>query len=388
MDSVGRLLEIRSRSPHFVIGLISGTSADGVAAALAELDDSGTRLALRTLGHCVEPYPRELAERVLAAAAADAAELADLHARIGEHFALAARAVARAAGRELAQVDLIGSHGQTVYHRPPAAGAIGVTLQLGSAAVLAERTGLPVVSDFRARDMALGGQGAPLVPLLDQRLFARPGEARAILNVGGIANVTAVTERAEDLVAFDTGPGNALMDALVSLGTGGAAPFDENGGRAARGTIDDGLLRDLLAHPFLAAPPPKSADRDTFGRPLARRLLAEHAHLALEDLLATAVAWTAASIAGSIRALPPPFRAIDRVIASGGGTKNAALMRELARRLAPIPLETTDDHGVAGDAKEALAFAVLARETLLGRPGNVPRATGARAAAVLGSLTP
>ncbi len=367
---------------------MSGTSADGVDAAVVRLDDTSGRLEAELLFHDTRPYPRAVRERVLAAASATAPAIAELDFLLGGLFAEAALHAVQGAGLARAEVDLIGSHGQTICHAPPRRDAPGSTMQIGQAAVIAERTGLPVVSDFRVRDMALGGQGAPLVPLADHLLLGRAGETRVLLNIGGIANLTASNGRREDLIAFDTGPGNALLDALVRLASHGAEAFDRDGARAARGHVDERLLAELLSHPFFAQAPPRSADRDTFGAPFARRLLAEHASLPLEDVLATAAAFTAESIARAIRGLPAPFTRIDRVIASGGGVRNAALMAALRSRLAGVPLEESGAYGLPPDAKEAVAFAVLARETLLGRPGNVPAVTGAARPAILGTITP
>lgn len=258
-------------------------------------------------------------------------------------------------------------------------------MQIGDAAILAERTGRPIVSDFRARDLAAGGEGAPLVPRVDRLLLAVPGENRVALNIGGIANLTALEGVDTTPVAFDTGPGNALADALVRLESEGLESFDADGSGAARGVVDEELLAGLLAHPFFTQTAPKSADRDQFGEPMARRLLASGR--SLEDLLATAVALTAASIQRAVAELPARFHPLARIIVSGGGSRNPTLMAELSRRLAPVPVELSDTHGLPADAKEAIAFAVLARETLLGRPGNEPTATGAGRACVLGSIT-
>ena len=386
VDLIGRLGRLSQRPAHTVIGLMSGTSADGVDAALVRLEETSGRLKARIESFLTRPYPPELRRRVLEAAGADPVALARLDVQLGELFAEAVRAVSEAAGLDGGAIDLIGSHGQTVCHLPDDPDGRGCTLQVGSAAVLAERTGLPVVSDFRSRDMAAGGQGAPLVPLVDHLLFGTTAENRVLLNLGGLANITALNGNQEDLIAFDTGPANALMDALVRLATGGRELCDRDGRRAARGTADEAQLDRLLAHPFFERPPPRSADRELFGMPLARELAV--GPLSLDDLLATAAALTARSVAGAILGLPAPFRSIDRVIASGGGVKNPVLMRLLSQALGDIPLETSDDHGIPAEAKEALAFAVLARETILGRPGNLPSATGASKRVVLGSITP
>lgn len=333
-------------------------------------------------------YPPELRSQVLGGASADALTIARLDRDLGERFAEAAIEVARRGGVRIADVDYVGSHGQTICHIPPQPGMHGVTLQLGRSAIIAERTGVPVVSDFRARDMALGGQGAPLVPRVDHLLFARPGLSRVLVNIGGIANLTAVSESLEQLVAFDIGPGNALLDALVRIATQGAEMFDEGARRALRGSVHRDLLDRLLGHPFLAGPPPKSVDRDVFGEPLARQILRQHPTVALEDLLATAAVFTATAIAIAVRGLPPPHREVERVIVSGGGVHNVLIMGELSNQLAPMLVDTSDQHGVPVDGKEAIAFAVLAHETMCGRPSNVPGVTGASRAAVLGSITP
>ena len=387
-DLIGRLGLLHRRRDHVVVGLMSGTSADGVDAVLVQLSGPAGQLQHHIDAFLTFPYPSELRHRVLDGAQSDARDLARLDVWLGELFAQAAQAVIEQSGCESRSVDLIGSHGQTVCHLPDEADGTRCTLQLGSAAVLAARTGLPVVSDFRARDMALGGEGAPLVPLVDHLLFGTRAETRILLNLGGIANITALNGIESDVIAFDVGPANALMDALIRLGTDGRELHDRNGERAARGSSDATLLTDLLAHPFFSRPPPRSADRDLFGGPLAHRLMAEHRRLSLNDLLATAAALTARSIARAIAELPVPFRKTDRVIASGGGVRNPTLMRLLADALAGTSLESSDVHGVPAEAKEALAFAVLARETILGRPGNLPSATGASSRTVLGSITP
>jgi len=280
-----------------------------------------------------------------------------------------------------------------VRHLPRAReGGQALTLQIGSAAILAERTGLTVVSDFRSRDTAAGGEGAPLVPLADWWLFRSPEESRALLNLGGMANVTHLPRGAglDRVLAFDTGPGNAVIDALAALASGGAERRDPGGARAARGRAHEALLAELLADPFFAQPPPRSTGRERFGDGYAERLqeLGEGLGLSLEDTLATAVELTAASIEQAIREHLEPRGKVDAVYASGGGVRNVSLMLALRRRLDGIRLERLDELGVSAGIKEALAFAFLAHLTLCGEAGNVPGATGARRPVVLGSITP
>jgi anhydro-N-acetylmuramic acid kinase len=289
------------------------------------------------------------------------------------------------ARRQGVEVDLIGSHGQTARHHPRAADAGGraATLQLAEPAVIAERTGVPVVADFRPRDVAAGGEGAPLVPLVDWLLFRRVGATRACLNLGGIANVTVVTERADSVRAFDLGPANMPMDAVVQAWTGGAETFDRDGARAAAGRVDPGLVAELMRHPYLGLPPPKSTGREAFGDVFVAPLLRHYAGREA-DLLASLTRFVAESVAAGIRQwVPEP---IEEVLVSGGGARNRTLMAELGAALAPVPVRSLAAVGVDPDAKEAVAFAILANETLFGRPGNLPGATGAAGPRVLGKL--
>jgi anhydro-N-acetylmuramic acid kinase len=297
-----------------------------------------------------------------------------LNFRLGEIYA---RAVLRAC-RSYGPVRLIGCHGQTVYHEGGSS-----TMQIGEAAVIAERTGVPVVSDFRTRDIAAGGQGAPLVPYLDYLLFRHPRRRRVALNIGGIANITVIPAAAarEEVVAFDTGPGNMVIDALASEYTGGRRNFDRGGRIAARGTVDRALLHRLLADPYYRKAPPKSAGREQYGAEFVAGL--KQTELPLPDLIATATVLTAATIATAAMPFGP-----TELIVSGGGAKNPQLLAYLAAFLPDVAIATSADYGVAIDAKEAIAFAVLAYETWRRRPSNLPSATGARHAVLLGKITP
>jgi anhydro-N-acetylmuramic acid kinase len=377
-----------------VVGLMSGTSLDGVDAALVDVEGSGPDdLRIRVVHSLTVPYSDERRRMSHAAIVAGTAEaLCDLHAELGEWFAEAALAVCAAAGVEIATVDAIGSHGQTVWHRPPAEGRRGATLQLGDAATIAERTGRPVVSDFRTRDVAAGGQGAPLVPWTDQLLFAVPDRTRALQNLGGIGNVTRVPRRGsrEPVWAFDTGPANSLIDAAVEIATGGRHRYDRDGRLAARGRVDAALLADLLRHPYFAAEPPKSTGREEFGRPFVERLVEAvqpEGDQEWMDLVATLTELTARTVADAYHRWVIP-RGVDEVVLTGGGASNAVLAGRIRALLNPLPVLDGGALDVDPDAKEAVAFAMLAWAHLRGIPANLPSATGAAGPRVLGSLTP
>jgi len=353
------------------VGLMSGTSADGVTAVLARFD--GTRV--ETLRQRTTPYPPALKRLVLDAASLRTPELSRLNVALGEAFAAAAR---RVIGRE--RPEVVGSHGQTVWHGPNAAPPN--TLQLGEPSVIAERLGLPVVADFRPRDMAAGGQGAPLVPAFDEFLFAS-GPLRALQNVGGIGNVSLVG-RGRLWTAFDTGPGNGLMDLAVRLATRGRRHFDEGGKLARQGTPDERLVERMLRHPYFKKKAPKSLDKDDFGRAFLER----HVELRrLPDALATLNLFTARSIALAYAGFPQREK-LSEVVVSGGGALNPVLMENLQRQLAPVPVVASDVHGIPVMAKEALCFAWLALRAWRGEPNNNPLATGARGPRVLGKIVP
>lgn len=383
-DPLLRLLHLRTLPSRLVVGLLSGTSADGTDAALCQIFGSGEETRIEVRSFSTTPFPRPLRERIFALSDANAMELCDVDVLLGEAFAAAACEVVAAAGIALDDVHLVGSHGQTAVHHPRSAGKLGATLQIGEAAVIAERTGLPVISDFRVRDVAAGGEGAPLVPLVDYLLCRKPGVRRALQNIGGIANVTLVGDTLDSVVAFDNGPGNMALDAVVRAASGGGEAFDMDGARAARGQIDGALLSELHQHPYLAHALPKSTGRELFGKDFAFPLLARYERRP-DDLLATLTRFTAEVIARSYRELLPAPPA--EIYVSGGGALNTTLMGHLAQLLAPRPVATSAALGIDPKAKEAIAFAVLANETLFGRPGNIPAATGARGPRVLGNVT-
>lgn len=377
-----------------LVGLMSGTSLDGVDAALVEVDGSGTEdVSVRLLGALTLPYGDERRAAIHDGIVAGTAEsLCGLHAEVGEWMAEAVARVCADAGVDVASVDAVGSHGQTVWHRPPAGGRRGATLQVGDPATIAERTGRPVVSDFRSRDVAAGGHGAPLVPWVDALLFALPDRARALQNLGGIGNVTRVPPKGsgEPVWAFDTGPANAPVDAAVEIATGGRHRFDVDGRLAARGRVDEALLAELLRHPYFAAEPPKSTGREAFGRPFVERLVEAVGPEGDEDwmdLVATLTELAARSVADAYRRWVLP-RGIDEVVLSGGGARNPVLAGRIRELLAPLPVVDGGTLGIDPDFKEAVAFAVLAWAHLRGIPANLPSATGAAGPRVLGSLTP
>ena len=377
-----------------IVGLMSGTSLDGVDAALVEVTGEGIGDVRTHVVHALTlPYDDARRAAIHDGIRAGTAEaLCGLHAELGEWLAEAVVRVCQAANVELSSVDAVGSHGQTVWHRPPAGGRRGATLQLGDAATIAERTGIAVVSDFRTRDIAAGGHGAPLVPWVDQLLFALPDRSRALQNIGGIGNVTRVPPRDSDepVFAFDTGPGNALIDAAVEIATGGKLNFDRDGRLAARGVVDESLLADLLRHPYFAAEPPKSTGREEFGRPFVAKLvelLEPEGDQDWMDLVATLTELTARTIADAYQRWLIP-RGLDEVVLTGGGAKNPTLVARIAALLDPLPLVDGASLGVDPEAKEAVAFAVLAWAHLRGIPANLPSATGAAGPRVLGSFTP
>ena len=376
---------------------MSGTSADGVDVALVRLEGCPPALTWEVLGFTHVPYPEALRAEVFAAfrpETSDVSRLCELNVELGRVFGEAALQGIARVGLTPEQVDLVGSHGQTVWHRPPSVNGTGATLQLGEAALIAEITGLPVVSNFRARDVAAGGHGAPLVAWVDVLLLTDDQRVRTAQNIGGIANVTYLPPRlvrGQDMgeaFAFDTGPGNMLIDDAASRATHGRLAFDRDGAIAARGRIDQALLDELLEHPYYSQHPPKTTGRETFGaqygEQIWRRAIARG--LKPEDVVATLTALTARTISRAYRQFLPRFP--EEVIVSGGGARNPALMQMLRDELSPASVLVSDDVGLSATAKEAVAFAVLAYETWHGRVGNLPAATGARHRVVLGQITP
>ena len=410
-------------NPRFVLGLMAGTSADGIDAACVRVIGRGANMRASLVLHRHFAFPRGLRRRLLAAmapAATTTEEIAALHADLGEVFAAAAgETIARL--RRASRPSLIGLAGQTVCHLPGRRPYRTVTLQLGDPARVAERTGLPTVAEFRQADVAAGGQGAPLVPWTDWVLFRHPTLARGVQNIGGIGNLTWIPPgaTADDVVAFDTGPGNMVMDGLVSVITGGRQSMDRDGRLARRGRVLPEVLAAWLKHPFLRQPLPRTTGRETFGRPFIEQELPRlrAASDIPADWVATAAAFTARTIADALRAMcrgltafspsftrqargssvrgrkkgrggsksDPPAPVAELIIA-GGGARNGALMALLSRELPRVAVRAIDVFGIPVDAKEAFSFALLAAACVDRVPANLPQATGARRPAVLGSL--
>lgn len=380
----------------FYVGLMSGTSADGIDAVVAEISAGGSGLRANLCAHVHQDFTPAFRRRVLAACLhGSVAEICGLNFLLGEHFAAAAQAVIKRAKLKPVQITAIGSHGQTVHHLPNA--KTPSTLQIGEPSVIAERTGITTIADFRVRDMAAGGQGAPLVPFADWVLFTHKIRPRIIQNIGGIGNLTFLPPRARlvDVIAFDTGPGNMIMDATVTALSDGKMTFDRDGQWAARGKISERLLAHCLAHPFLKRRPPKTTGREEFGEMFLERMLARARQLRLPaaDIVATATDFTAASIADAYRRfILPKLSAKElpglQIVIGGGGVRNVTLLRRLQDRIGFGTVCSHEDFGIDSSAKEPLAFALLAHATMRGEAGNVPSVTGARRPAVLGKIIP
>ncbi len=397
-----RFNSLKNKSSNLVIGLMSGTSADAIDAALCEISGEGRGgLKIKLIAKHSEDYPDFVRERILQACetkGGTSSNLCELNFLLGEAFAFTANALLDEAGVKKEDVDLIGSHGQTLSHIPPRSDAhsfqLGATLQLGEPAVIAERTGITVVSNFRTRDMAAGGQGAPLVPLVDYLLFSHDASNRVALNIGGISNVTYLPAhgRAEDTLAYDSGPGNMIVDAMMHYLTQGEQSYDRDGAMAASGHVHAALLEAMMEHEYFKRPPPKSTGREDFGVDFAIQMYewgTRHGQMIMpRDIVATATRFTGLTIAESLKKFVLPKGTIDELIVSGGGALNPVLMKQLESELGQVKITNSDQYGLPIKAKESIAFAILARETALGRPGNMPSVTGAAGPRILGQITP
>ena len=374
------------------LGLMSGTSMDGVDCAVIDVRPGRSTLRITLLAHRTDPYPPAIREQLLSLVRTGTVEaVCRLHVAVGEVFARVAGRTIRQAKLSAKDITVIGSHGQTVWHSParmpmPGIGSVRSSLQIGDPSVIAERTGILTVADFRARDLAAGGEGAPLTPYVHYHVFRSRNTSRLIVNLGGIANVTWLPRGGglEDVVAFDVGPCNLLLDGLLAQATDGQRSIDRNGALASRGRPQDVLVNELLRHPFFTRRPPKSTGREEFGEGYIRRVrqVATRHRLSLEDTLAS----SCVAIARTIRR--SGSWAVDEVIAGGGGVRNRGLLRALKQEFASGHVMSMEQTGVKSQALEAMAFAVLAHETIRGEPANLPRVTGAASPVVLGTVTP
>ncbi|MEQ8762494.1 MAG: anhydro-N-acetylmuramic acid kinase [Planctomycetota bacterium] len=380
------LASLAGRSELLVAGLMSGTSGDGIDIALVRIrpDECGPWQAdLETFES--RPYEPALRERLLDPLRLSSREIAELGVSWAERAATGIQEALAEAGLEPGELDLIGSHGHTLWHQPPGVAAVAASFQIGEADVLAERLGVPVVSDFRPRDLAAGGQGAPLVPMAEWLLRRPETGARLFLNLGGMANVSVISTRQEDVLAFDTGPGVAWIDAAARLASDGREPFDRDGQRAARGRVQEHVLASWLEDPYFQTPPPKSTGRERFGE-AAFEDIAEAWTGRADDLVRTLTELTARSIALSIERFVPRSPEPRELWISGGGAHHPVLVDSIRDQVA-LPVSVIDDPLLTVDSKEAVAFAILAVRTLRGEPGNVPSATGARRPVVLGKIS-
>ena len=363
---------------------------DGIDAALVRVCGSGEDTEVRIEEFICREYSDAARNLLLSPGSLNVEMVSDLNFLLGQEFSAAVFDLLGKAALKTTDVDLVGTHGQTVFHNPPSLGGnISSTLQLGEADVICETTGITTVGDFRTRDVAAGGEGAPLIPYVDHLLFSKTGKNVIAQNIGGISNCTLVTGKLEELLAFDTGPGNSLIDSVARLASGGEKSFDEDGAIAEEGSVKKDLLRKLMKNPYFDIEPPKSTGRELFGEEMVARLFSatERNSLFLPDLLRTLVEFTVCSIVSAYERFVYPRADIEEVILSGGGARNPVMVSRLREKLAPVRLCLSDDYGIPLDAKEAVGFAVLANETVCGNRANVPGVTGARDSTVLGKIS-
>lgn len=386
---------VLSKSERTVIGLMSGTSGDGITAAVTKIAGNYATTELSVVSYETYLYDKDFRQRIFDIFDPETSSvnaICEMNFEIGQKLAEAALNVAKKAGVSMSEVDLIGSHGQTIYHipRPPEKGNVRSTLQIGEPAVIAQQTGVLTIADFRKMDVAAGGEGAPLVPYVDYILFSKRGKGMTLQNIGGIGNVTYIPPGAkeDDVIAFDTGPGNMVVDMLVQLYTESRLGYDSEGSMALRGKVNDRMLDELMNMPFFRMRPPKSTGRELFGKDFvfSFKRKADDLHLNPEDAIATATALTVESIAKSYEDYVIPHGKVEEVYVAGGGMKNKTMMSWLGKRLGGLPIRSFDELGVQSEAREAAYFAVLANEFIHGNYSNLPNATGAKARTILGSM--
>ncbi|MBG9797839.1 anhydro-N-acetylmuramic acid kinase AnmK [Brevibacillus laterosporus] len=376
----------------YVIGLMSGTSLDGIDVALVDIHGKGYDSQVKLLDFMTLPFAQSVREEIVDSLSLDRSNvqlICSLNFKLGELFADAVEAICRRNQLDFTSVSVIGSHGQTIYHQPQSNGQyVASTLQIGEPAIIAYRTNTTVISNFRTMDMAAGGQGAPLVPYTELIMYRDQETSRLLQNIGGIGNVTVIPKAAQlhDVYAFDTGPGNMIIDEIcrVCFGTS----YDKDGAWAAKGVVNEALLEQCMNIDYMQLAPPKSTGRELFGKQFVERIIRENTHLSPYDLLATMTMFTASSIAYHYKKFIFPTLQVDEVIIGGGGSYNKTLLSMLQQQLGnTCKVITQEDVGLSSEAKEAVAFALLAHETLHRLPSNVPTATGAREPVILGNVT-
>jgi len=398
MSSRGRLLDemnrVLSKGERTVIGLMSGTSGDGITAAVTKVAGNYIGTKLSVISYETYLYEKDFRQRIFEIFDPETSSvnaICEMNFEIGRKLAEAAISTARKVGMSMSEVDLIGSHGQTIYHipRPGEKGETRSTLQIGEPSVIAERTGVLTVADFRKMDVAACGEGAPLVPYVDYVLFRKRGKGMALQNIGGIGNVTYIPPGAkeDDVIAFDTGPGNMVVDMLVQLYTDSKLTYDPEGSIAMKGRVNDKILNEVMTIEFFRMKPPKSTGRELFGKEfvLSFKERADSLGLTFEDAVATATALTTESIVRSYEDFVKPRGKVEEVFVAGGGMRNRAMVAWLERDLR-VPVRSFDELGIPSEAREAAYFAVLANEFIHGNYSNLPSATGARERVILGSL--
>jgi anhydro-N-acetylmuramic acid kinase len=388
--------KLRRQTSRTIVGINSGTSVDGIHVAIARVLGSGEGASAQLIGNGYVPYStadRHSLLEISAPPRGTVDKICAMNFRLGGLFAAAVAEVCASQGVALSDIDLIASRGHTIYHIPPRNGnSQGSTLQIGEPSVIAESSGVVTVAEFGARDVAAGGHGAPLVAYGQYLVFKRPGRVLAIQNIGGIANVTVVDadKGPDSILAFDTGPGNMLIDGVVHRISGGELTYDVDGMWAAEGEVQPALLEELMKHPYIAQVPPKSTGREVFGGAAIDEVLAQGRSIGISrsDLVATLTAFTVESIHLNYERFVFPYLDVDEIVIGGGGAHNPVMMDMLRHRFHPIAVSTTEEHGMPVDAWEAMAWIMLANEAVMGNPNNAPAATGARRWTILGKLLP
>jgi len=397
--SIENLIRLREKDSRNVIGLMSGTSFDGIDACLVKITGNGLSTEIEIIEFETYPYKEEIRELIFDASKEQTGrvdKICQLNFTLGKLFADTAGQIAEKSSIPISDIDIIGSHGQTIYHisslKEKADKKVRSTLQIAEPSIIAQETGVTTVADFRTRDIAAGGEGAPLVPYADFILFGKDGIGRAVQNIGGIANVTFLPAGCSinEIIAFDNGPGNMIIDRFAEIITEGKLKYDKDGELASKGKLNQDLLERLCSHPYLSIPPPKSTGREDFGIQFSDNLYEElkRDNVDFLDTITTVTVFTAKSISDSYRKYIQPSYKLSEVVMSGGGVYNPILFQFLKEYLENINIRKVEEFGIPSDAKEALAFAILANETICGNPGNVPSATGARERVVLGKIIP